>query len=225
MNPKVIQKDDTNALRNLIKLDEPVIVIKNFENENELNNIRKSLHNHTKEIPYRLGDQFSETFVQMDVLPSKVQTHRIFRTFFFSKDDGSNIFSLTRPIFQKLKSFHNQYLAYEDFSPNQYSILEQVIHYPKGGGFFDWHVHTRFPVNYGVILILAKKDRDFKVGQTEIKVNNDIINIDDFADIGDLALFRFDLEHRVAPCDPREDLTFSDNGRWTAVLSFQKYPS
>ena len=51
MNPKVIQKDDTNALRNLIKLDEPVIVIKNFENENELNNIRKSLHNHTKEIP------------------------------------------------------------------------------------------------------------------------------------------------------------------------------
>lgn len=127
-------------------------------------------------------------------------------------------------MFEKLKEFHNKFLAYENLNPNEYSILDQVIHYPKGGGFFDWHEHPKFPANYGVILNLAKKGRDFNQGQTEIKVNDNIIKIDDFADIGDLTLFRFDLEHRVAPCDENEDLVFSSNGRWTAALSHQKNP-
>ena len=55
--------------------------------------------------------------------------------------------------------------------------------------------------------------------QTEIKVNRkEIIKVDKYADIGDLILFRYDLPHRVAPCDPREDLIFSSKGRWTAIL-------
>lgn len=81
MYPKIIHKDDVDELKRLIKADEPVIVIKNFENELILNNIRKTLHAHTIGNPYKLGDMFTETFVQLDVLPSKVLTNRIFRTF------------------------------------------------------------------------------------------------------------------------------------------------
>ena len=33
----------------------------------------------------------------------------------------------------------------------------QFIHYPKGGGFFDWHEHPRYPVNYGMILNRVKR--------------------------------------------------------------------
>ena len=126
--------------------------------------------------------------------------------------------------FIKMNQFQKDYLNFNAStydSKSEVAPRPQIINYPKGGGFFDWHIHPRFPNNYGLILNLSKKGRDFHSGQTEFVDPSDdttIIQIDDYADIGDLTIFRFDLNHRVAPVDENEDLSFSDNGRWTAVL-------
>jgi len=39
-----------------------------------------------------------------------------------------------------------------------------------------------------------------------------------FSDIGDLILFKYDSKHRVAPCNPKDDLVFDVNGRSTAIM-------
>ena len=35
---------------------------------------------------------------------------------------------------------------------------------------------------------------------------------------GDLILFRFDLSHSISKVDPKENLLFDKNGRWTLVV-------
>ena len=152
------------------------------------------------------------------MLPSKVQTQRIFRSFHFGKDDGSEYYNTVKDFFARLEDFQKKYTVPDSDIPKNFKRFWQIIHYPRGGGFFDWHEHPRYPVNYGLIVNLSEKNREFNTGQTEFKIDGTIIKVDDYADVGDLILFRFDLEHRVAPCDPEEDLLFSSNGRWTAVL-------
>ena len=210
---------DDNKITQYIEDEIPVIIVKNFEKESVCNNVRQSVHFFKKQNSPKLGDRFTETFWQISVLPSKAITDRIFRTCLIFPDDELPVVNLTMPIFKKMESFQKKYLGIEKFINDKVQGRPQIIHYPIGGGFFDWHTHPRFPTNYGLILNLSKKGRDFNFGQTEIKTENgEIIKVEKYADIGDLILFRYDLSHRVAPCDPDQDLVFSEKGRWTAVL-------
>ncbi len=202
-----------------ISNEEPVIIVKNFIEEDICNHVRKSSHLFTKKNTPKIGNRNKETFWRIDVLPSKVETERIFRTLCIFPDDKLSIVKTTNPIFNKMAEFQDKYLEFGRHINSNIKRRPQILHYPIGGGFFDWHSHKRFPNNYGLILNLSKKDRDFQQGQTEVILENKkVIKLDDYTDIGDLILFRYDLAHRVAPCDPKEDLVFSDKGRWTAVL-------
>ena len=102
-------------------------------------------------------------------------------------------------------------------------LVPIVIHYPIGGGFIQWHSHPRFPNNYGLILNLTQKGEHFdKGGFTEIvSTDGEVIKLEEHCNAGDLVLFKYDLKHRVAPCDSDKDLTFAANGRWTAILPIQ----
>ena len=136
------------------------------------------------------------------------------------------IVNQTDTIFKKMELLQNKYLGVNHFINNKVQRRPQIIHYPQGGGFFDWHEHPRFPTNYGLILNLSKKGRDFKEGGTEFRLeNSEIIRTEDYADIGDLILFRYDLPHCVSKCDSSMDLCFSKKGRWTAVLPLLDFQS
>ena len=218
MNPKICENGD-NKITQYIADEIPVIIVNNFEKESVCNYIRQSAHLFSKQNSPKLGDQFTETFWRIDVLPSKVITDRIFRTYCILPGDELPIVNSTLPIFEKMELFQKKYLGIEKFINDKVKRRPQILHYPLGGGFFDWHAHPRFPNNYGLILNLSKKGRDFNAGQTEVKTENgEIIKVEDNADIGDLILFRYDLLHRVAPCDSDQDLVFSERGRWTAIL-------
>jgi hypothetical protein len=94
------------------------------------------------------------------------------------------------------------------------------VHYPRGGGYFDEHKHKRYPSNYGIIITLSKKGRDFDQGVTSIKYNNKYINLEkNNITCGDLILFRFDLPHKITPVDPDRYLSFDEKGRWTLILN------
>ena len=70
-----------------------------------------------------------------------------------------------------------------------------------------------------MILNLSERKNNFDVGATEIlSTDGTKICVENFCDIGDLILFKYDLKHRVSPCNPYDDLTFDINGRWTAIL-------
>ena len=150
--------------------------------------------------------------MSLDVLPSKVESNRIFRTFELSPKFISNFKTLA------------QVLKFQDkiIKPKKNKKIfrkVQVIHYPRGGGFFEEHSHNRYPTNYGLIITLTKKNKDFKFGVTNFKLRNKNISLENYGvTIGDLILFRFDLKHSVTTCDPKEDLVFDKKGRWTLVF-------
>ena len=216
---QIINLSDVNRIKELISKEESVFIIKNFEKAEKCDYIKQEAYSFCKNNEPRLGDRFLETFYQIDVLPSGVATNRIFRSLCIYPSDTLPIVDISEPLFTKMHSFQKIYLGCGEYINENVKIRPQIIHYPPGGGWFDWHSHPRKPTNYGLIVNLSKKHRDFNIGQTEIVGDDgELIKVDDYADIGDLILFRYDLLHRVAPCDPEKDLTFSLDGRWTAVL-------
>lgn len=197
--------------------NEDLFVIKSFYQSDDCENIVTTAHELMKTLPNRKvegGVQYS-----FDVLPTATQTDRIFRTVEFMEGEVSFKLDCISKLFDKMKSFQQKYVVQYTHGQNNMIRRCQLIHYPRGGGFFDWHQHPRYPVNYGLILNLSRKGVNFNSGATQIKRDTgEVICIEDFTDIGDLVLFKYDLEHRVAPCDPEDDLTFDNNGRWTAIM-------
>ena len=95
----------------------------------------------------------------------------------------------------------------------------QIIHYPRGGGYFGKHKHSRNPTNYGLIVTLSEKNKDFNESVTNFKYKKKIISLEKYdLSKGDLILFRYDLPHSISKCDPNYNLTFDKKGRWTMIL-------
>lgn len=215
---KILNKKDYTKNGITLKENPGVIILKDFVEQNLCKEAVSESHLLMQQLPNRVNKEGK--FFSFDVLPTKVETDRIFRTLEITKFNDSDGSLALKQIYDRLYELQINSIV----NNNQEDVQDQtrrfqIIHYPIGGGFFDWHMHPRFPVNYGMILNLSKKNMNFKSGGTEIKdLNGKIIKVEDYSDIGDLILFRYDLEHRVSPCDPFNDLTFDQNGRWTAIM-------
>lgn len=195
-----------------------LFVIKGFCSKELCKNSIKKAHLIMKEAPHR---QVHEgVFFSFDVHPSSSETDKLFRTIEFYDSAESPLDNDFEQIFKPMNKFQTEYVlsSHHPISENEFR-RPRLIHYPKGGGFFDWHAHPRYPVNYGLILNLSENGINFDEGATEFLRNNgERICVEDFTDIGDLILFKYDQKHRVAPCNPKDDLIFDINGRWTAVM-------
>lgn len=209
---KVIQ-NNIDLIFNEIRKETPVIIFKSFLKQSDCNKIVSVCHknfsfkHHRKK---KISSLFN--FMSIDVLPSKVESNRIFRSF-----------ELSQKFISKFKAI-GQVLKLQDqiIKPKKNKKIfrkAQVIHYPRGGGFFEEHSHNRYPTNYGLIITLTKKYQDFKSGVTNFKIKNKNISLEKYGvTIGDLILFRFDLMHSVTACDSKNDLIFDKKGRWTLVF-------
>ena len=212
MKIKII-KNDLNLVFNEIKKNTPIIIYKNFIKSDQCKKIVSICH---KNFSYKINRKNKPNkyfnFASIDVLPSNVKSNRIFRIF-----DLSKYFIKKFTFFKKIQNFQNKIIKLKKNKKIYKKI--QVIQYPRGGGFFDEHFHTRYPTNYGLILTLTEKNKDFTKGVTNFKFKKKKIDIENYkVSIGDLILFRFDLPHSVSPCDPEKDLTFDNKGRWTLVF-------
>ena len=203
MNVNIVGNDDIKSLEKAISKNLNVIVVKKFIKKNQCSFIIDLCHKYSK-TKIQKGIYYS-----IDVLPKKVKTQRIFRTFIFKKFLDNNIGK---------KLIYIQEDIIKSKIPKNYHRRFQVIHYPDGGGFFDWHKHQRYPSNYGIILNLSKYDK-LNNGLTEFKYGKKIIKLtDNNIDAGDLILFKYDLTHRVSEVRPDKDLKFDKKGRWTLIL-------
>jgi hypothetical protein len=97
----------------------------------------------------------------------------------------------------------------------------QIINYPSGGGHFARHTHPFMPQKIGVILSISKKGKDYFEGGTGFEVNGNSIQLDNFHDIGDIALFKYDIPHWITSIDIEEKMNLNtDRGRWTLVIPY-----
>lgn len=212
-NEIVILKKKTDLILKEVSKETPLIIFRQFLKSQVCKKIVKlcidncSLENHRKKKFNKVLD-----FYSIDVLPKNVKTNRIFRTFELS--------GYTVNKFKELKKIIDLQKKIIKLTPKKKIYKKfQVIHYPKGGGHFDWHHHPRYPTNYGFIITLSKKGKNFNQGVTNFKVRKKILNLEKFnISIGDLILFRYDLPHSISKVDSKEDLRFDSNGRWTLVL-------
>lgn len=202
----------------LVENNEDVIILKEFIAADLCEGVVRDAHGLMRSMPNR--QEKDGCFFSFDVLPTKVETDRIFRTLEFLDLNSKHASAATKDLFLKMIDFQKRFIANDkSWDPETQKKRMQIIHYPQGGGFFDWHLHPRLPVNYGLILNLSAQGENFDAGATEIVTSSGkIVKVEDYCNIGDLILFKYDLKHRVAPCDPDKDLCFDSNGRWTAIL-------
>lgn len=151
--------------------------------------------------------------------PSK--TKHLFETFCFVFDGQDASLAELKPVFEKMAAIW-RILAQrtESLSADGTGrmLRPQVIHYPRGGGFFDWHVHDLEPQGIGLITCMSKAGRDFESGGTRFRNSEAEIGTGAAHDIGDICLFRYDLDHAVDAVDASRPLEWGGSGRWTMVL-------
>ncbi len=197
--------------------DEDVFIIENFVDTELCCSVVNLSHRLMRDLPHRAMNK--GVFYSFDVLPQNTETERIFRTLQIDEFSDDLINGPIHKLFSLMEDFQSSLISKGIPVEEDKKKHHQIIHYPKGGGFFDWHEHPRFPVNYGMICNLSEKGKNFDEGATEIiGSKGDLICVEEFSNIGDLILFKYDLRHRVAPCNPEDDLVFDTNGRWTAIL-------
>ena len=210
----------------------PVVLIKNFISEETCEQVileTISISNTLKPICKNpLPNRTSENYWTIDVLPFASQTKRIFSDFIFGNinkyDDKPNITAL----FKKMNQFHTSRIRQDDSLPNGFKYSPQIIHYPTGGGYFDWHTHPRYPQNYGMCVCLSsiikvtEKNRfprrgEMSSGQMIFRHEGIFYCGSNQIEQGDLVLFRYDLPHCVTGCDSDLPLTFGESGHFMAI--------
>ena len=206
---RIVQISKITELKDNISKDIPIIIIKNFVTSKDCYDLVNNCTRFSKKYLHRKRYK-NGMFYSLDIHPQNVKTDRIFRTFYLPKSATKKfgfidkIMNIQKKIITKLRKSN--------------TVRLQVIHYPVGGGFFGLHKHKRFPTNYGIILNLSKKGKDFNFGSTNFIYKNKIIKSDTYADQGDFILFRYDLSHSVESVDKNNDLIFNNKGRWTLIF-------
>lgn len=175
-----------------------------------------------------VAPQPQQNFHRVDNNPSLSKTKHIFHTFnlenvkTISGSEGAAMLG----IFETLLLLDNKLMGKRgSLSPSAsdgVNFHPQIIHYPKGGGFFDRHTHPLEPQKIGLIASLTKKGEHFEKGGTLFWSDGGELDAEPAQTIGSVTLFRFDLPHAVSKVDPDAPLEFGkSNGRWVAVLPYR----
>jgi hypothetical protein len=107
-----------------------------------------------------------------------------------------------------------------DVSPQ--GLRTKILHYPRGGGFLTKHVHQLEPQRVGLILSLSRVGVDAS-GGTTFETPAGTVDTSAYHDIGDVAMFRYDLQHAVEAVDPGVPLDWdADTGKWSVVLELRE---
>ena len=120
-----------------------------------------------------------------------------------------------------IKEFYNRLTGNAADFKGEQTLHPQIIHYPSGGGHFARHVHALEPQKVGVITSLSSRGADFCRGGTGFDVRGELVSVEESHDMGDIALFRYDLPHWVTPVDIAHAVDESSpRGRWTLIVPY-----
>lgn len=127
--------------------------------------------------------------------------------------------------FEPLRVFQNAITGnaarFESFGEGGPVLHPQVIQYPIGGGMFGRHFHPLEPQRIGLIVALSQRGVEYGRGGTGFDVGGQAVELELAHDMGDIALFRFDIPHWVTPSNLNDKFDWnSERGRWTMVLPY-----
>lgn len=203
-------------------MDGNIVVLKQVFSEPVMDRCKAALlawqAEHPASNPERL--QINSNWWRRDINPPSKTAH-LFETFCFTFDDKKDALFEVAAVFEEMAAIWRALTGRREgmqIKSNGQALRPQAIHYPRGGGFFDWHQHDLAPQGIGLILGLSKAGRDFENGGTLFRDESQEINTAKAHDIGDICLFRYDLDHSVGEVDGDRQLEWGGTGRWTMVL-------
>jgi hypothetical protein len=214
---EIIELVDTNHL----------VILKGLYSEREMDELRESVFTWGTTEPVATLDDFRGNYhMKKAKISNFQQSPHVFHDYNFNdfstlQEPLRNKLYLT---FDSLRIFYNQLTDNSldfGFIEGEPYLHPQLIQYPNGGGFFGRHNHNLLPQKVGFILSLSKFKRDFTGGGTNFLIDNEVINLEGIQDIGDLVLWKNNLDHWVSQT-PLEDWFSWDspNGRWVATLAY-----
>ena len=153
------------------------------------------------------------------------KTPHIYHSYNFNRisqlpgDLATQLFKYFRPLCELQNALTGNTARLEEF--NGVALHPQVIQYPPGGGIFGRHFHPLDPQKIGLIVALSQRGVDFDRGGACFEVDGEVVNIEPYHELGDIALFRYNIPHWVNSTDLREKFDWdSERGRWTMVLPY-----
>ncbi|MEQ8390864.1 MAG: hypothetical protein RIB30_07705 [Thalassospira sp.] len=215
-------KSELSAVGNKV-MDGTIVILKNVFPDTLMDHCKGVLldwQSTTKETnPERLVS--GESWWRRDINPPSKTPH-LFETFcFVFSDNTTKELDPLKQVFEEMAQIWEGLLPeFRQNNPEKAGskLRPQAIHYPRGGGFFDWHVHDLAPQGIGLITGFSRQGRDFDAGGTLFRNESGCLDTSDIHDIGDICLFRYDLEHAVGIVDASSNLEWGGTGRWTMVL-------
>ncbi len=131
-----------------------------------------------------------------------------------------SLLGLFEPLRQLYNSLTGNETKFEVCASGPY-VHPQIIHYPSGGGFFGRHWHNLMPQQLGFIVSLSKRGRDYRNGGTRFVIEDEIVDMEELQDIGDICVWRYDYDHWVTQSDLQDKFDWnSDSGRWVATYAY-----
>ncbi len=206
----------------------PVLILKDFLSPDTCTAARGIAATFMDNNPPQVQDRFecAESYYSVDIEPPKSTVRRVLRSMIVAPTSNDTLWRQLEGCFRPMAAFHSRLVGENagfSVDADTPGYRPQIIHYPRGGGYFDLHEHPHLPMRYGMILNLSRKGEDFKRGQTYFMVGKEKISIDAQHLIGDLCVFRYDLKHGIDPVDPEfGDYKWDESGRWTAILPILK---
>lgn len=227
-NGRIVAESSYDALGERV-LGGDVVVLQDVFDPADLSAIREAVFEWGRAQPARDvdPDDATESFHRVDDNPTETHFPRLYHFYYFrglSTGDPAAIDERVRPVFDRLRDLQNAVAgtdaSFVDTGPGP-CLRPQAIHYPAGGGYFAMHRHDFLPQKVGLILSLSARGEDFEHGGTRFASGDRLVDIGDHHDIGDMALFRYDLTHAVVPTDPTAKLDFGrPAGRWSMILPY-----
>ena len=127
-----------------------------------------------------------------------------------------------RAIVEAMRDLQNR-IAGTNFDLSFTGLRTKVLRYPTGGGYLAEHIHPLEPQRIGLILALSRLGLDYVHGGTTFQTPVGFIDSNQYHDIGDVMIFRYDLAHAVQAVDPDRELQWSgDSGKWTMLLELRE---
>ena len=108
-----------------------------------------------------------------------------------------------------------------DFALN--GLRVKVLRYPRGGGYLSEHEHPLEPQRIGLITSLSRIGNDFVSGGTTFRTPFGFVDTNEYHDIGDIIIFRYDLAHAVRPVDEDKQIDWdAESGKWSMLLELRE---
>lgn len=203
-----------------------IVVLKGVMNRDNLIALRETLHEWSLRTPVVVKDDFVTNRHRHRVqVAGTLKTPQVMHDYVFN-----DMYNMEEPLRTMLVShFEPLRTLYAELTGNDipFGIHDGpyfhpgIIHYPEGGGFFGNHIHNLNPQKIGVVVSMSQLGTDFESGATVIVVNDEVVNTEGYHDLGDILLFRYDLEHWVSQSNLRHRFDWeSSKGRWTMILPF-----